>query len=195
MLLLVWANHPRPGLCPHTVARPGLCPHMRLKLTQAPCAQDYGWIKFSHIRRDSRSVGTRARHHVRLLDMRLHCLQPIRRKGTRGTGGHGRDAARHGLREPTVYPTAEAIPPETLHAHAAEPGRPPGNGNSFPHCTASDETSRYANSTRRRRDAKRYWTRQIAVTRHVTHVWYTLNWNIICQRLPWQSAGSGGDHA
>ena len=70
-----------------------------------------------------------------------------------------------------------------------------GSGNSFPHCTASDETPRYANSTRRRRDAKRYWTRQIAVTRHVTHVWYTLNWNIICQRLPWQSAGSGGDHA
>ena len=147
------------------------------------------------IRRDSRSTRTRARHHVRLLDMRLHCLQPIRRKGTRGTRGHGRDAARHGLREQTVYPTAEAVPPETLPAHAAEPGRPPGNGNSFPHCTASDATPRYANCTRRRRFAKRYWTRQVAVIRHVTHVWYPLNWNVICQRLPWQSAGSCGDHA
>ena len=48
LLLLVWANHPRPGLCPHTVARPGIYPHMRKILTQAPCAQDYGWIKFSH---------------------------------------------------------------------------------------------------------------------------------------------------
>ena len=70
-----------------------------------------------------------------------------------------------------------------------------GSGNSFPHCTASDETPRYARSTRRRRFAKRYWTCQITATRNVTQVWYTLNWNIICQRLPWQSAGSGGDHA
>ena len=151
------------------------------------------------IRRDSGSASARARHYVRLLDLRLHRLQPVRRKGARGTWGHGRNAARHGLREPAVYPTAEAIPPETLHAHAAQPGRPPGSGSSFPHSTASDETPRYARSTRRRRFAKRYWTCQTTatrnVTRKVTQTWYTLNWNIICQRLPWQSAGSGGDHA
>ena len=141
------------------------------------------------------SASARARHYVRLLDLRLHRLQPVRRKGARGTWGHGRNAARHGLREPTVYPTAEAIPPETLHAHAAQPGRPPGSGSSFPHSTASDETPRYARSTRRRRFAKRYWTCQTTATRNVTQTWYTLNWNIICQRLPWQSAGSGGDHA
>ena len=91
------------------------------------------------IRRDSGSASVRARHYVRLLDLRLHRLQPVRRKGARGTRGHGRNAARHGLREPAVYPTAEAIPPEALHAHAAQPGRPPGGGSSFPHSTASDE--------------------------------------------------------
>jgi hypothetical protein len=36
---------------------------------------------------------------------------------------------------------------------------------------------------------------QIASKILVSYVWYSLNWNIICQRLPWQSAGSGGDHA
>jgi hypothetical protein len=29
----------------------------------------------------------------------------------------------------------------------------------------------------------------------VSYVWYTLNWNAMSQRLPWQTAGSGGDHA
>ena len=29
----------------------------------------------------------------------------------------------------------------------------------------------------------------------ISYVWHTLNWNVMSQRLPWQTAGSGDDHA
>ena len=36
---------------------------------------------------------------------------------------------------------------------------------------------------------------QIASKIPVSYVWYTLNWHAMSQRLPWQTAGSGGEHA